>query len=66
MDPLWAVPIAVLVLGVAPVAYLLRELVGEVRALRGDLSRLAHVRSALDELRAEIDRPPPGRREGRR
>lgn len=67
MDPLWTVPAVVVVLGVAPLAYLLREVTLEVRALRRDLTRVAAVRTALHELQAEVERrPAPGGREGRR
>lgn len=62
MDPLWAVPVTVLVLGAAPVAYLLREVAGEVRSLRDELARAAAVGDELEALRADVHRrPPPGR-----
>ena len=67
MDPLWTVPAVVVVLGVAPLAYLLREVTAELHGLRRDLTRVAAVGAALDELRAEVERrPAPRGREGRR
>jgi type II secretory pathway component PulJ len=68
VDPLWAVPVVLLVLGAAPIAYLLREVAGEVRALRVELSRTAGVRQAVAALRADLERRPaaPGADEGHR
>jgi cytochrome c-type biogenesis protein CcmH/NrfF len=67
VDPLWAVPVVLLVLGTAPIAYLLREVTGEVRSLRVELARAAGVRQAVAGLMDELQRrPAPGHREGRR
>lgn len=67
MDPLWAVPAVVVVMGAAPVAYLVRELAGEVRSLRAELHRAAGVRDAIAALRADVERrPPSGRGDTRR
>lgn len=62
VDPLWAVPAVLLVMSAAPVAYLLRELAGEVRSLRGELHRAAGVRDAVAALRADVERRPPSER----
>lgn len=67
MDPLWAVPVVLLVLGTAPIAYLLREVRAEVRSLRVELTRTTGVRQAVAALRADLERRPgPGAAEGRR
>ena len=58
MDAVWVVPVGVAALGTLPLAYLVRVLAREVGALRREVARTTEVRTAVEDLRAEVYRSP--------